>query len=334
MRIGFIMPTVTVSYSGGVAVQGRMWKEGLENLGHECFLINQWDKFDLASYDYIIFLGMGRLVWDYASVYKKMFPKTKLIYAPIIDPIVSVKKFHLRAKYYGSRKLHLRKDLHDIYMSRNYFDFYLARSEFEKKYIVGGFDIPEDKVYIVPLSMRINQKIAFDLSSKGDYCLHISRLSAPGKNVSGLIKAARKYGFKLRLAGTLPPGGKNWLKDQIGNATNIEYIGWLTDEQLIEEYKKARVFALPSFVEGVGMVALEAAAFGADIVLTDIGAPKEYYKGRATLVDPYDIDSIGKGVMYALNHTKQPELSKFILDNYSLNVNSKQLADVMFKNLN
>lgn len=329
MRIGFIMPTVTVSYSGGVAVQGRMWKEGLEALGNECFLINQWDKFDLATYDYIIFLGMGRLVWDYATIYKRMFPKTRLVYAPIIDPVVSVGKFHLRAKYYGSQKLHLRKDLHDIYMSGKYFDFYLARSEFEKRYIVGGFDIPEEKVYIVPVSMRIHTDISFDLNNKGKYCLHISRLAAPGKNVSGLIKAARKYNFKLRLAGTLPPGGEQWLKDQIGDAQNIEYIGWLTDKQLIEEYKKAKVFALPSFVEGVGMVALEAAAFGADIVLTDIGAPKEYYKGRATLVNPYDIDSIGKGVLHALGNTRQPELSKFILDNYSLNVNCKQLADIM-----
>ena len=56
MKIGFIMPMATVSYSGGIAVQGRMWKKGLENLGHECFLINQWDKFDYNNINTLLIL--------------------------------------------------------------------------------------------------------------------------------------------------------------------------------------------------------------------------------------------------------------------------------------
>ena len=40
------------------------------------------------------------------------------------------------------------------------------------------------------------------------------------------------------------------------------------------------------------MVALEAAAQGAEIVLTNDGAPKDYYKGRAYLVNPKSVDEI------------------------------------------
>lgn len=56
-----------------------------------------------------------------------------------------------------------------------------------------------------------------------------------------------------------------------------------------------------SLQEGVGMVALEAAAYGCEIVLTNYGAPKEYYGGRAILVNPMNVDEIGEAIMTAMN---------------------------------
>ena len=83
-------------------------------------------------------------------------------------------------------------------------------------------------------------------------------------------------------------------------------------------YKRARVFALPSLQEGVGMVALEAAAYGCEIVLTNYGAPKEYYDGRAVLVDPMNIDEIGEAIMTAMDKDyAQPELMCYMNENYS-----------------
>lgn len=51
----------------------------------------------------------------------------------------------------------------------------------------------------------------------------------------------------------------------------------ISDEELISYYKRSKVFTSPSLLEEVGMVVLEAAAFGAEIVLTKLGAPKEYW---------------------------------------------------------
>ena len=66
------------------------------------------------------------------------------------------------------------------------------------------------------------------------------------------------------------------------------------------------------------MAALEAAAYGCEIVLTDVGAPKEYYEGRAILVNPKSVDDIGRGVMKALKEGySQPELSEFVQHNYN-----------------
>ena len=94
---------------------------------------------------------------------------------------------------------------------------------------------------------------------------------------------------------------------------------------LFDLYNKAKVFALPSIREGVGLVALEAAARGSDIVITNIGGPKEYYEDLAYQVDPYSVDDIGKSVIKALETTKQPELSHHILKEYSLEKLTEQL---------
>ena len=97
-------------------------------------------------------------------------------------------------------------------------------------------------------------------------------------------------------------------------------MGFVSDDELSLLYDRAKVFALPSINEGVGLVALEAAMHECNIVITNIGGPKEYYpSGLAQLVDPYNIDSIGRAIITALaDNETQPKLKDFIEKNYSV----------------
>lgn len=335
MKLGFIMPAVCIAGKGGVPVQARMWKEGLENNGDQVEMISPWGEYDWETFDYIVVFGIGQLLLGYVRLLRQ-YPNIKLVSAPIIDFPKSLKEFRFRAKYFGSVKFKVNRPLHDLYYSCKYFDFFLARSEHEKRYIVEGLDVDANKVEIVPLSMRFTETLPdVDLKSKENFCLHVSRLSYWGKNVERLIEAAKKYKFQLKLAGSLfGKGDKEWLDGLIKDSSNIEYVGFLSEEELKNYYKRAKVFALPSIVEGVGFVALEAAVYGAEIVLTDIGAPKEYYDGRAFLVSPYDVDAIGKAVVKALQDGKsQPGLKQYIVEHYSFDVLSKRLHDVLQKRL-
>lgn len=86
-----------------------------------------------------------------------------------------------------------------------------------------------------------------------------------------------------------------------------------------KHYRKIKVFALPSIYEGVGMVALEAAVMGDDIVITNQGGPKEYYADFAEIVNPTSVDEIGKAIQNLLNgKTHQPKLKEHIVQRYSL----------------
>ena len=333
MKIGFVLPYASVNYFGGINVQGRMWRDGLESLGHEVFLLNTWDKFDYKSMDYVVILGQGLLVKEMIPLYSQ-FPSLKIVSAPIIDWHKSFLSFKLRSKYFGWQRGGIVKPLHELYLAKNKISFFLARSEFEKRYIVEGLGVDPEKVSIVPISVRIDNPPIVDVSKKENFCFHVSRLADPGKNVGRLIAAAKKYKFNLKLGGTVNSESLTWLSSQISDAPNIEYVGRLSDEELFKYYQRAKVFALPSFVEGVGMVALESAVYGSEIVLTNIGAPKEYYDGRAVLVNPSDIDSIGKGVLEAMtSKNAQPELRDHILNNYSMQACSKQLENAFISHL-
>ena len=168
------------------------------------------------------------------------------------------------------------------------------------------------------------------MPQKEDFVLHMSRLYSPNKNVKRLVEAAIKYNFQLRLGGILNGDvEKRWLHSLIDGHDNIKYIGLLSEEDLVKWYSRCKVFALPSLVEGVGMVALEAAAQGAEIVLTNDGAPKDYYNGRAYLVNPKSVDEIGQACVKALNGDKQPELLEYVREHYSMEACTKQLVEAL-----
>jgi glycosyltransferase involved in cell wall biosynthesis len=140
-----------------------------------------------------------------------------------------------------------------------------------------------------------------------------------------------KYQFKLVLAGNLRnEQERKQLDSWINGASNIEYKGFVTEEEKLDLYARAKVFALPSTNEGVGIVALEAAAYGCDIVITSLGGPHEYYADMAKVVNPYSMDEIGVAVKDLLGGCSyQPMLSEYIDYKYSLMAISKELESVL-----
>ena len=114
-------------------------------------------------------------------------------------------------------------------------------------YLIGGFGIPKEKCHIVPLSCGISKPK--ELFEKEKFCLHISLLCDERKNVKRLIKASKKYGFRLVLAGKLRnQKEKKLLNTWIDSADNIEYRGYVSHEEKMELYTKAKVFALPWYI--------------------------------------------------------------------------------------
>ncbi len=299
--------------SNGVKSQAETWATGLISLGHEVEKIGPWGHYAWQSFDLIHVFGFGLWLEIIPAIAGRTDSKI------VLSPIMDTNRNHFLQKcasYCSIKFLHMTSPLHSLRRISKYISMYYVRSDYEMKYLTQSFDIKMNCIEKIPLSFRFKTGVN---RKREDFCLHVSILSSKNKNVKRLIEAAIKYKFRLVLAGD--SGTKQFgeeLMQVVSKNKNIEYLGFVSEEKLIELYSIAKVFALPSLYEGVGLVALEAAALGTDVVLTNRGAPKEYYNGLAFLVDPNNTDEIGSTIVNVIaGHTHQPDLSNFIQYNYS-----------------
>lgn len=326
MTIAYVISeSYSTSSYNGIRVQAEVWAKELECKGHKVVRINPWEIHPWEDYDIIHIFGPCEFILNFtSSLYKR---NSKIVFSPIIDTIESINKYKL-ATWWGCKKLRLASPNYTIRQASLYIMHWFARSQYEFEYINKAYSIPKEKISIVPLSFRIPACEKYP--KKEEFCLHVSKLTDGRKNVIRLLEAAVKYKFRLVLAGSIS-NEEDFapLKKIINQNENITFLGRVPDEKLIELYKRAKVFALPSINEGVGMVAVEAASYGCDIVVTSIGGPKEYYNGMAFTVNPYQVDEIGTTVCQALKvQDKQPELMKYVTRKYNLS----HCVDLLVKN--
>lgn len=333
MKYAFLKSYFSIAPIGGVQNQVLMWKEGLERLGHTVDLVDNWGSRRLGDYDVLLIFSYGEDVHRYWSELSLVNPN--IVLAPILDPEGHAFLFKMFLKYWGNKKFFkLSNKFHNFWLARKIPKLWLVRSEEERHFVHYCFDVPQDKIVKVPLHFRVPS--LGEIPQKENFCFHASRLTYWRKNVPRLVEAAKKYGFQLKLAGFLKGDSeREWLKQLIGDAQNIEYLGELSEEGLRDIYKRAKAVALPSLYEGVGMVALEGAAYGCEVVLTNVGAPKEYYNGMAILINPKSVDDIGRGIMKALSTGHgQPQLKSHVEQNYNRDTCCELLHEAIRKGLN
>lgn len=331
MKIAYIItPHAVVDQSNGIKSQAITWGNALQQKGHRVDYIDTWNYYDWPSYDAVHFFGNGPWVNTIRTYLSKKNPRC--VYSPIYDPNPFLESKNQLIQKKLSKLTHGKWNCALYNVCREYqgYERILVRTDHEHEMIKKLFDVPEKIIAKVPLSYSHILKYEENLPQKEDFVFHMSLFTQPRKNVIRLVQAAKKYGFRLKIAGN--PGTEDSYKafmKVVNNAPNIEVLGFISEEEKIDLYKRAKVFALPSVSEGVGIVAVDAALYGADVVVTNIGGPKEYYNGMAEIVNPYNVDEIGQACLKLLNgKTFQPELRKYINDNYSLNVIANKLIEV------
>jgi len=315
MNIGYIIDIgCCVSSFNGIRMQAQVWAEELIRRSNHVVFINPWEKIEWKSLDIIHIFGQNENVLGWCRALSQY--KIPIVLSPIIDTIQSVQKYRMAASL-NIPFLRLSSVNNKMKRTNQYISMWFARSEYEVSYITGAYCVPVSKTALIPLSFRTHTIDCYPI--KKNYCLHVSKITDGRKNVMRLMKAAIKYNFELVLAGSNQETEFGPFKEVIDANDNITYLGRVSEEKLIELYKEAKVFALPSINEGVGLVALEAASFGCDIVITEIGGPHEYYGGLCYMVNPYSIDNIGESVIKALEgKTFQPRLKEYITSNYNI----------------
>jgi phosphatidyl-myo-inositol dimannoside synthase len=130
----------------------------------------------------------------------------------------------------------------------------------------------------------------------------------PRKGVDTLLQAfARLKGdCVLRIVGIGPEKRR---LECLATSDRIHFLGQLSFNALIAEYRNASVFALPTSQEGFGIVFLEAMAASLPIVAGDAAAVPEVVRDGVTgiLVKPGDAEALARALQLLLDN---PEMRK------------------------
>jgi glycosyltransferase involved in cell wall biosynthesis/SAM-dependent methyltransferase len=129
------------------------------------------------------------------------------------------------------------------------------------------------------------------------------------KGIPYLLEAARSLGakgkkFNLKLIGRFERDFEAWLKSSPLRSEINEHIAFVPNHELVNHFRRADIFALPSMQEGLALVVAEAMASGLPVVATENTGAREF------------IDSGKNGIIVPAGNSKSLEVAiADLLDN-------------------
>ena len=161
------------------------------------------------------------------------------------------------------------------------------------------------------------------------FVLCVGRLEAR-KNQLRLIEACHRLDAPLVLIGAEYDDRREYASacreqaERLG--VDVRFLSFVTQEEVVDAYAAARVHALPSLWETVGLSSLEAAAGGCNVVSTQNCGVREYVGARAWYCDPESVDSIRAAVAAALAAPLGDRLRDEIVSRYPWSIAAEKLG--------
>lgn len=172
-----------------------------------------------------------------------------------------------------------------------------------------------------------------DLTCKDNVVITVGRINHETLLRKGLLRAAKvsKYlsGTSFVFIGGYDSNAYNILRLHSGK--NVEFAGFVTDQELCEYFLKAKVYIQLSEHEAFGCSVAEAMLFGCVPVVSDKYALPEVVGHAGFCVDPDDTEKVVWTVEQILNGKLIPEESprQRILQQFSLDKRAEQLLSTV-----
>ena len=155
------------------------------------------------------------------------------------------------------------------------------------------------KLHIVRCGLPLDRLPGRSSSDATTRFICVGRLS-PEKGQAGLLNAFAslppELGAELVLVGDGPSGEElRALAETLRIADRVRFAGRLGEQATLEEIAKADVLVLPSFMEGLPIVLMEAMAMGTPVIASRVaGIPELVEDGRSGLLfTPSDWEELG-----------------------------------------
>lgn len=334
MKVGMLLPAnfAVGSPGNGIRIQAERQADALAALGHEVVRLISWDRHDLKSFDVIhFFLGGGANI----GIERELANYTGLVvFAPIIDSNEPNWRYRLAAM--SGNILDRVSTIPSLFRRQAMFaGLVIVRSSHERDRVVRGLGIDARKVRIVLNGVKppapANKQLAQGLlRSDEPYILQVGAFTQQRKNAVRLAQAAAAECLPLVIAGKAAPGQiLDRLREIAAASPDIRLLEWVDESTLQSLYANCRVLALPSLHEGTGLVALEAAAHGAKVIITKNGGPPDYFRKLAWYVDPLSFADIRGAIRQAWEAPAEDQrLKQHVLENLTWEQSARQLVEV------
>jgi len=214
----------------------------------------------------------------------------------------------------------------------NRFSGIITDSESSKNDIIKYLSYPKDKISVVYLAAgeeftpkRLSEKRRAELVEKYHlplkFALYVGDVTW-NKNLPRLIQACSSKDIPLVMVGKAlaqkdydqnHPWNKDLITSQklIASSKHIMALGFVEDLDLIDLYRLATVFVMPSLYEGFGLPIIEAMQSGLPVVTTKEGSLPEVGGEAVYFVDANSEESIVEGISEVFNSTQlQKDLSQ------------------------
>lgn len=138
------------------------------------------------------------------------------------------------------------------------------------------------------------------------FIMYVGR-AEPYKNNRGLIKAHQQLltknpGLRLVIVGRkdiLRHADEQWVKDN--GYKNVDFLGFVPDDQLAWLYANCHAYVFPSFMEGFGLPSLEAMLYGAPVASSNASCLPEINGEAAVYFDPANVDDMMRVIDELIN---------------------------------
>lgn len=298
MKVLFITYPMAFHTPGGGEIQLLAYQKHLEKLGVQVELFNPWEP-NFLDYDLV----------HYFSVIGGSIHICNFIKSLGIPLVIS------SSLWITEESKHLYP-IEEIKQQLSFADIIIANSDVESDNIAQVLKLPRENfktIYNGVEDIFFNkvdgEKFKKHFKIEDKFILNVGNIE-PRKNQLSLVKAMKAFPeLKLILIGY--ERDQTYAKQikETGNG-QVVFLGPLdhTDILLRSAFSLCEVFCLPSTLETPGLAALEALATSCQVVITEIGATKEYFGDSVWYVDPHSIDSIISGINMALKYEKKEEL--------------------------
>ncbi len=166
----------------------------------------------------------------------------------------------------------------------------IAVSNLTKKDLVRILKVPETKISVI--HEGVDGKKYYPLEKKRKKLFTIGYLGGFGKrkNIDYILKVAKEFEnnkkILFKIAGKGPELDRLLRLKKKMNLKNVEFAGFVPDEELNNFYNSLDLFLFPSHYEGFGLPVTEAMACGIPVMVSNVSSLIEIAEDTGILINP------------------------------------------------